>query len=165
MLLFSFLCSLLIGWALGGLLSRFDRAGLEWLFLPAAALLFRLAFEKVYTIPYSSVLLFGSYLLLFLFSGTTAICLSPPSVSALAVYATWWSSQPTVLRCLCPKRRCKPSPPGARPRFCPARSPCTGWPIHPPAFSFLAISSGFPSLFSGDSPASGTSYWPSESSS
>lgn len=93
MLLFSFLCAVLIGWLLGGRLSRFDRAGLEWLYLPAAALLLRLAFEKTYFVPYSSLLLFGSYLFIFVFLwhnrhlSISSFCLGLGSLCNLTVIA------------------------------------------------------------------------------
>lgn len=67
MLIFSTLCALLFGWAMGGRLARYQRAGLRALPLPILALLgqgicFR--WDLPALVP---ALLVGSYLLLFLF--------------------------------------------------------------------------------------------------
>ncbi len=67
MLLLCSLCTILIGWCLGGRLSRFERAGLRWTLLPAAALLCRYTLTFLPWVALAPVLLTGSYLLLFVF--------------------------------------------------------------------------------------------------
>lgn len=67
MLLLCTLCTLLLGWCLGGRLSRFERAGLRWPLLPPAALLCQSALTRLPGLAFTPALLTGSYLLLFVF--------------------------------------------------------------------------------------------------
>ena len=68
MLLFSVICAILIGWCLGGRLTRFARAGLRFPLLPVIALLFQsLPNYLPRPVVPLSVLLTASYLLIFIF--------------------------------------------------------------------------------------------------
>ncbi len=67
MLLFCTLCALVTGWCLGGRLSRFERAGLEWFPLPMAAVLCQSLSGYLPELPFTPFLLLLSYLLLFVF--------------------------------------------------------------------------------------------------
>jgi len=67
MLLLCTFCTLLIGWCLGGRLSRFERAGLRRPLFPVAALLCQRAVPFLPVYALTPVLLMGSYFLLFVF--------------------------------------------------------------------------------------------------
>lgn len=67
MLLFSIVCSLFVGWILGGKLSRFEQAKLSWLGLPPLSMLLRFAVGTLPNFVFAPLLLTFSYLLLFLF--------------------------------------------------------------------------------------------------
>jgi len=67
MLLFCALCTLVIGFCLGGRLSRFERAGLRWLPLPIAAFFFQSALSWLPELTFAPALLASSYFLLFIF--------------------------------------------------------------------------------------------------
>lgn len=67
MLLFFIVCSLAVGWLLGGKLSCFEQVKLTWLGLPPLSMLLRFAVEGLPGLFFAPWFLTCSYLLLFLF--------------------------------------------------------------------------------------------------
>jgi hypothetical protein len=106
MLLFCTLCTLLIGFSLGGRLSRFERAGLQWLLLPIVAVLCQSAMTWLPGLAFAPLLLVGSYLLLFLFLWhnrhltLSTFCLGLGSLCNLAVIAANHFAMPVSTRAL-----------------------------------------------------------------